>query len=82
VQGAGLNGFCDGTNTAVPRGDRQITVFGDQGYTTTGWYPCRTNGQTLKQPPSAASFAVAVVGGVAAWTDKDGQVQGSKLTTT
>ena len=82
VKGAGLDGWCDGSNTAVPREDRQVTVFGDQGYTTSGWYPCRTNGQTLKQPPSASAFAVAVVGGVAAWTDKNGQVQASRLTTT
>jgi hypothetical protein len=82
VKGAGLDGWCDGSNTAVPRDNRQITAFGGQGYATSGWYPCRTNGQTLKQPPSAAAFAVAMVGDVAAWTDKDGQVQGSKLTTT
>lgn len=82
VKGAGLDGWCNASNTAVPRADRQIAVFGEQGYTTNGWFPCRTNGQTLKQPPSAATFAVSVVGGIAVWTDKDGQVQGSKLTTT
>jgi hypothetical protein len=77
----GLDGWCDGTTTAEPRADRQIAAFGEQGYTTSGWYPCRTNGQELKQPPSTASFAVSVVAGIAVWTDQDGQVKASKVTT-
>jgi hypothetical protein len=78
ASGRALAGWCDGSNTAVPRENRQIASFGgDQGYNTFGWYPCSTIGDDLEQPPSTPSFAVTTVKGVSVWTDQDGEVNGS-----
>jgi hypothetical protein len=78
-----LDGWCDGSNTAVPRPDRQIALFGDeeQGYTTVGWYPCTTTGKTLELPPTTPSFATSTAAGVAVWTSADGEVKATKLPT-
>jgi outer membrane protein assembly factor BamB len=76
---AGLVGWCDGSNTAVPRAQRQIALFDEeQGYATVGWFPCKTNGQSLDVPPSTPSFATATVAGVSVFTTEDGEVRAAK----
>ena len=75
-----LDGWCDGSDTAVPRADRQIALFGEeQGYATAGWYPCTTTGDTLKLPPNTSSFATTTVAGIAVWTNKDGEVNATRV---
>lgn len=75
-----LKGWCDGSNTAVPRANRQIALFGeDQGYATVGWYPCTTIGDTLDGPPNTASFATSTVAGVAVWTNENGEVNATRV---
>jgi hypothetical protein len=76
-----MDGWCDGSNTAVPRANRQIALFGgeEQGYATVGWYPCNTTGRTLEVPPNTASFATSTASGVAVWVNQDGEVQASIL---
>jgi hypothetical protein len=77
-----LNGWCDGSDTAVPRANRQIALFGEeQGYATAGWFPCTTTGDTLELPPNTSSFATATVGGVTVWTNEDGEVNAAKAAT-